>query len=373
MAARTLSRIWLAAPSRFAGSRPGTARIGLGLLAILLLASLLALRAPGPPPVARDTAGAVSNNADVDLYESIVAGVRGGGNYYAITAQALRSGDYPLKPFVTFRLPTLALFQAAMPPLASVIVLYLLAASVLLAWLVRLRLAFARPPPLAIALVLLAGGMVVFVQRELIAFHEIWAGLLVALSLALRRRDRWVEAVAIGLIAMLVRETAALYVGVMAAAALLEGNRREVIGWCVAVAVLAVVVVLHAHAVAQVVLPGDPASPGWAGMLGFGFFVKTISISTALLLAPPWLAALLAALALFGWSAWDSPLALRMILILTSYAVLLSLFGRTDTFYWGLMIAPAFLIGLAFVPDGLRDLIVAAHDTRRITVTRGRP
>ncbi len=52
------------------------------------------------------------------------------------------------------------------------------------------------------------------------------------------------------------------------------------------------------------------------------------------------------------------------------YAVLLSLFGRTDTFYWGLMIAPTILIGLAFVPDALRDLIAAALDRRRIIVTR---
>ena len=50
--------------------------------------------------------------------------------------------------------------------------------------------------------------------------------------------------------------------------------------------------------------------------------------------------------------------------------MLLSLFGRVDTFYWGLMIAPAFLIGLAFAPDGLKDLIVQALRHRRVVVTR---
>jgi len=34
------------------------------------------------------------------------------------------------------------------------------------------------------------------------------------------------------------------------------------------------------------------------------------------------------------------------------------------------MIAPVSLVGLAFVPDGLRDLIVRALDRRRITVTK---
>jgi hypothetical protein len=38
------------------------------------------------------------------------------------------------------------------------------------------------------------------------------------------------------------------------------------------------------------------------------------------------------------------------------------------------MVAPAILIGLAFAPDGLKDLIVAAFPKRRkITVTRLTP
>lgn len=370
MASRAPSPFWLAAPSRYSGMKRTPARIILACCALLLAATLLALAAPSPPPVSHDPAARANDQADVVLYESIVAGVRGGGNYYAVTAQALRAGDYPLRPFVTFRLPTLALFEASMPAFVSTILLYVLAACVMLAWFIRLRPAFVRAPPLAIALVLLAGGMTAFVQSELVAFHEIWAGLLIALSLALRRGDRWVEAVAFGMIAMLVRETAGLYVAIMAALAWLEGNRRESLAWGATIAIFAVVVALHAHAVGQVVTAADPASPGWNGMLGFGFFVKTMTLSTALNLAPAWLAALLVGLALFGWSVWNDALALRALTIFAFYAALLGLFGRTDTFYWGLMIAPTILIGLAFVPDGVRDLVAAALDRRRIIVTR---
>ncbi|MEG3125613.1 hypothetical protein [Sphingomonas sp. GB1N7] len=370
MIPRTLTPLWLSTPSRFAGIKPARARWALALLALLLAASLTALATPGPPPVSHDAANRADDQADVMLYESIVAGVRAGGNYYAVTAAALRAGDYPLKPFVTFRLPTLAMLQANLPQSATVAMLYLLAAAVMLAWFIRLRGAFARPPPRAIALTLLAAGMVAFVQADLVGFHEIWAGLLVALSLALRKPGRWVEAVAFGMIAMLVRETAALYVGIMAVMAFAEGRRREAYGWAAAIALFAIVVILHARAVGQVIHPLDPTSPGWSGMLGFGFFVKTMVLSTALNLAPGWLAALLVALALFGWSAWNDPLALRALAVFSCYAVLLGLFGRPDTFYWGLMIAPTILIGLAFVPDALRDLIAAARDRRKITVTR---
>lgn len=368
--ARSRPPIWLAAPSRFAPLKAPRAKTGLVLLGLFLLLCLSALFVAGPPPASRDPANRAEDQADVILYESIVAGVRGGGDYYEVTATALRAGDYPLRPFVTFRLPTLAVVQASLPPPLSVMLLYGLAGSVILAWLIRLRAAIERPPPLAIALVLLIGGMVAFIQPSLAAFHEIWAGLLIALSLAVRRQDRWVSAVAIGLIAMLIRETAALYAIVMLGMALIDGQRREAFSWGAALSVLAVVVAAHAYAVGQVVGPADPASPGWAGLLGFGFFVKTMSISTALNLAPAWLSALLVGLALFGWASWRDPLAVRTLAVFGAYALLLSLFGRPDTFYWGLLVAPTILVGLAFAPDGLRDLTVAALDSRRITVTR---
>lgn len=363
--------LWLAAPSRFAGLAPQRARVALALLALLLLASLSALAAPAPPAAGRDAAARASDHADVVLYETIVSGLRGGGDYYTVAAEALRQGHYPLRPFVTFRLPTLAVVQAALPLWAMLALLYGLAAGTMLAWGLRLREAFVRLAPLLIALVLLAGGMIAFVQSELAAFHEVWAGLLIALSLAVRRDSDWIAAVAIGLIAMLVRETAALYVGIMGFLAFAEGARGESHAWGATLAVLAGVVAVHAHAVAGVVQPTDPASPGWTGMLGFGFFVQTVQLSTALLLAPAWLAAPLVGLALFGWATWVHPLAIRALTVFAGYAALLGLFGRADTFYWGLMIAPVLLVGLAFAPDGIRDLLTAMRTSRRrITITR---
>lgn len=364
-----LSPLWLSAPSRFAGLSGQRARIALVLIVALIALCLTALVTPPPPATIGD--GRATGQPDLVLYEGIVEGVRHGGAYYDVTAAALRLGDYPLRPFVTFRLPTLAMVQAALPPVVTAGLLYLLAFAVMLAWAARLVPALSRKPPVFVALTLLAGGMVAFAQPALAGFHEIWAGLFIALSLALRRPGRWVEACAFGLIAMLIRETAALYVAVMCVAAWWDGRRREALGWAGAVVVLAVVTVLHALAVAQVVTPIDPASPGWSGLLGPGFFVITLAASTALMLAPLWLAALLVALSLMGWAAWRDPLAARALAMFVAYGVLLSLFGRLDTFYWGLMVAPTILIGLVFVPDALRDLWSKARNQRRITVTRG--
>ncbi len=367
---RPLSPLWLAAPTRFAALSAGTARLALALVALLLAATLLALDTPAPPAQSQEATSRTDDVADVVLYESIVEGMRHGGDYYAVAADALRGGNYPMRPFVTFRLPTLAAVQALLPAWASLALLWTLAVAVVLAWYARLKPAFERLPPRIVAMLLLAAGLAVFVQPDLVAFHELWAGLLIALSMALRKPGRWIEAVALGAAAVLIRETAALYVAAMAVLAFAEGHRREALGWVGVLGVLALAVLAHAHAVAQVVDPLDPASPGWAGMLGFGFFVRTMTISTALAQAPLLLAAPLVGLALVGWAAWRDALALRALSVFALYAALLGIAGRVDTFYWGLLVAPTLLLGLAFTPDALRDLFAGALDKRRITVKR---
>ncbi|WP_447728898.1 hypothetical protein [Sphingomonas koreensis] len=362
----THTPLWLAQPSRFAALPTARARIVLGVLVLLLLASLTVLGLPVPAP---DTGGA-NPQTDVALYDGIVSAVAHGEDYYRAAADALRAGSYPLRPFLTFRLPGLAVMQAALPLAATLALLCMLAFATAYAWYRRLREAVARVPALLVALFLLAAGMLAFVQPELIVFHEIWAGLLVALSLALRRPGRWVEAAAVAMIAMLIRETAALYVVVMAGLAFAEGYRREAIGWAATLGIFALVLAAHAVAVHGVTSALDAASPGWSGMHGFGLFVHAMTLATGLTLLPMVVAAPLVALALFGWASWRDPLALRTAATFCAYALVISLFARLDTFYWGLMVAPAFLIGLAFAPDGLRDLATRALDRRRVRVQR---
>jgi hypothetical protein len=107
-------------------------------------------------------------------------------------------------------------------------------------------------------------------------------------------------------------------------------------------------------------------------MLGFGFAVHVLVLATALSQLPLWLGAPLVGLSVIGWAGWRHPLAERVLIVLAGYALLLALFCRADTYYWVLLAAPVLLPGLAFAPDTIRDLVRAALDTRRITVTRVR-
>lgn len=373
--ARTALR-WLAGPTRFAALARPRARAGLVLLGLLLLLSLSALFAAQPPSMAADPPGTAAaeappHDSDLVLYGKIVTGMQSGaGGYYTVAIDAMRAGRYPLRPFVTVRMPALATLQAALPGWGPPVLLMLLAVVTAAAWALRLGEALPRLVPRVAAGILLLGSMLAFLQPGLWPFHEIWAGLLMALSLAVRRPGRWVEAVAIGLAAMLIRETSALYAVAMAVLAWRDGARAEARGWVAALLLFAVALAAHAHAVLGATGPLDPASPGWTGLLGIGFFVKAVALSTGLQLLPLWFGALLVGLALFGWASWADPLAARVLVVLLTYAAVLALFARPDNFYWALMVAPVFLVGLVFVPDGLRDLVVRALDKRRITVTR---
>jgi len=372
MTART-RRVWTLQPSRFAALSRGRARLAWLALLLLALASLTALAVPsltGDGDAAGHTADRMT---DIGLYERVVASMKGGDPYYVAASDAMRAGGYPLHPFVTMRLPALAALEAALPGWASVALLLALATLTAFAWASRIGITLTGLFPRAVMMMLLAASMLAFFQPGLVLFHEVWAGLLVALSLALRRPGRALEAIALGLAAMLIRETAALYALVMLVFAWREDRRGEALGWGVALLLFGGVLALHAHAVAGVTGPLDPQSPGWAAFNGPGFFIRALLTSTALQTLPVAAGAILVALALVGWASWDDALGLRMFALLIAYGTLIALFARLDNFYWALMIAPVSLVGLVFVPDALADLWHRALDRRRITVTTVTP
>ncbi|SFP50789.1 hypothetical protein [Sphingomonas rubra] len=373
MTAQARAPIWSTGPTRFAGLAPVPARIVLVLFALLLAACLSAVDAPGPRP-STPGAAVTPGRTDLLLYQSIVDGVRQGGDYYDVAASAQRVGHYPLRPFFTMRLPTLAVVQASLPPRLVRTLLLLLCAATVLAWTLRLRPAMGRPLPVVAVALLAVAGLYVNLDTGQIVFHEVWAGPLIALSLALRRPGDGLVAIALGLCAMLIRETALLYALVMLAAAWREGRRREALGWLASIAVFAVVLAAHARAMSLLAGPNDLASQGWSGLEGFGFFVRLATISCALDMVAQWLASLLIGAALLGWAAWRDPTGTRATATIAAYAALIALFARSDNFYWALAITPLLPIGLVFAPGALRDLAVAAAapatGTRRITVTR---
>jgi hypothetical protein len=353
-------RFALNAPTRFAGWPRWAAILVLLLLSTVVLTSLPYERSS--TNAARSVAGTSSNEgADLALYQRIVAKMRDGQGYYEAAAPELRERGFPVRPFVVFRMPTLAALLAWLPPGAPRALLFALVAAVLTVWGLRLKSVFERLPPAIIAILLISAGCAASLQQSLLPFHEVWAALLIALSIGLWREESCLPSVLAGLAAVMFRETALPYLLAMAGFALLDRRWRELLAWSAAIALFGVALAAHAVEVAAVTTAADPVSPGWAGLGGWPIFLSMTRLTTPLTLVPLAATALVVPLTLLGWMAWRTPVALRVLSILAGYALMFMLFARPDNFYWGLMIAPLLLLGLAFAPAALADLIQAAR------------
>ena len=211
--------------------------------------------------------------------------------------------------------------------------------------------------PRALDVAALATGVLPAFAVQAPYMHEAWAGLLISLSLALRRADRFGLAVVAGLAAALIRELAAPYLVVMAATALLGRRWREAAAWTSAFAVFAAALALHAHLVDALVLPSDHAGAGWLKLSGWPFVLHAAQWNGVLAASPAWLTALAVPIALAGAAGWDSPLGRRLAAVLLAYVAAFAVIGRPENFYWGLMFTPLLPLGFARACRGLAGLL----------------
>jgi hypothetical protein len=323
-----------------------------------LLAALLLLVAHGlgasPSAPAHPSRG--PSHGDAALYRAIDARMQAGEGYYRATADEHRLRRYPLRPFVTVRLPTLAWITTSLGATGTLILLRLLVLATIAATVFRLRAALPSRPLWGAACALAAACIVPLAEPALAVWHEAWAGLLIALSLACRSERRWWPSVLLGLAAVLFREIALPYLFLMGALALIERRRRETIGWAVAILAFGVALAGHAAAVNKVTTFADLASPGWSSFGGWPFALTVARDCSILRALPARCAALLVPLALLGWAAWRDGYALRAALTFVAWLGAFTLIGRPDNFYWGLLMAPLLPVGLILALPALADL-----------------
>lgn len=333
-------------------------RIQAGLLiAVLVVACACAARlAPG----ASETDPAQARYSDMQLYHDVASRVAVGEDYYRAATGLQRAHNFPVRPFVTVREPTLALMAAGLgwKALQGFVVALLLAGAAL--WFRALdKAGAAASERIGAVLAILAGGAMAS-QQLLVAQHEMWAGFLLAIALVVRGTGRWPWAVLAAGLALAIRELALPFVLLALVFALWERRRAEAIGWGALIGLFALGIALHARAVLAVTMAGDPASQGWNAMRGpFAALVDLVDASLLNRLPGP-LAYPLALLALLGWAAVPLRQTRFALLWFAGYALMLALFARAQNFYWAIVLLPAWFIGFAFLPRALRDLAQAA-------------
>jgi len=343
-----------AAPTRFVTFSTSAARIVLALLVVILVVGL-------PQGTRRAPAStAVGGPSDSRFYQAVVARVKRGEPYDQAAITEQRARDYPLRPFIAVRPPILATMLSWAPnPIIPILVEWLLALGVVGAWVFRLRPVRPGPRLMSWTAFFVFTGVLVDMNGETSSvFHEAWAGLLIALSLALRTDKRFAAAVA------LVRELAMPYLLVMAMFAAAERRRREALAFAAALLASGVALAFHAQAVQALVTSRDPISPGWAALGGWRFVMAASNWNALGAALGLWSSAILLPLALIGSASWKDPAGLRLATLLVGYGLGFVFIGRPDNSYWGLVIAPLLGVGLALAPAALRDLWVRASSPR---------
>jgi hypothetical protein len=347
--------------SRCAGrSRREVALIVAVVVVVLIFSIWPAAQGAGAGPGVSTATGIP--NADLFLYQAVVEKVRAGGDYYAVAAHELRTRDFPLRPFITYRLPTLAWVQAGIGMAAAWALFAGLALATIIAWWARLEGAFARNSRRVTGAMLVAAGLAIATSPGLIFLHELWAGMLLALSFALWRPGEWRLSLAAALAALLIRELALPYVLLMGAVALWNRRWGAAAAWGGVVGLFVVVIAWHFSQVVPVTLPSDAASPGWLSIGGWPGFMRAFRLTSALRVFPVPLGAIGVVLCLAGWLSWKAQTGSLGAIVLLGYGLFFATLGRPNNFYWGLMIAPLLLLGLAFLPQAVADLVRSWRD-----------
>ncbi|MEP6870159.1 MAG: hypothetical protein ABJA20_16785, partial [Novosphingobium sp.] len=207
----------------------------------------------------------------------------------------------------------------------------------------------------AMALLIVFGGAMVS-QFDLIAQHELWAGVLVCLAMALRGGKHWPWAVVCAAAALSIRELALPFVLLALAFAVIERRRNEALAWLALLPLFGIGMAFHAAAVNAQVLPGDHSSAGWNALRGPAAVLQDLTDVSLLNRLPLAVAYPLALVALLGWLAAPLRQALFALLYLLGYGVMIALFARSQNFYWALLMLPTWFIGYAFVPRAARQI-----------------
>lgn len=294
---------------------------------------------------------------DVKLYRDIAAQMRTGTPYYQAATELQRAHNYPTRPFFTVRQPTLSWLAARfgwdnLQKFAALLVIVNICA-----WLAALPEQLSRIERIGALFGIAFGSAGVAIQAA-VTIADLWCGLLVSLALALTlaTRKHWWLALLAAAAALSIRELALPFLLLAGAFAVYERRWKELAWWCGLLACYALAIGFHASSELAQVRPGDPASQGWGAMLGLRGLLMALNYTSPWLMAWQPLGLFLCLLPVLGWAALDGRGGNFAQLLLLVYALLIALFSRPDTFYWGYLLSPVWFAGLALVPRGVWQL-----------------
>ena len=330
----------------------------LRLIALALLAAFVVLGTKS------QTTSRVSTDwSDVRTYREMVSRLRAGEPYHAVIGDELRHRGYSTKEIFHWRTPLLMTTLAAIPDRVSQGLLILLGIGVVVMTDLTLR-----KHALSIrvtAVVMQIGAALIVGTPVAVVLGEVWAGLLIGLSICASLRQRPILAIGLGMLALFVRELAAPYAVVSALIAVFRQRWAEVRLWGAGVIGYAAYYGWHVIQIRAHQLPGDRSAPGWLALGGVTFLSSALRAQAWTNSAPLWVISILLVLIVASILDGSSPTVLR-----AASAVYLLLFlvaGKPFDWYWGFLAWPTWAIACGFgLAAIVRDARLAGKCLHRI-------
>lgn len=353
--------------SRFAGLSRSTALaiVAATSLAIAWCLFVALTRFVLPTEESAATAKKRQNAPDTKFFENVTKRVRGGEPYHEATRDEFadpfwaETGFRPTSVF-NWRTPIFAWLMASLGDKGSMA----LAGGLAFVVAVCCFLALGRtlgPGPACLTF-LLVGPFAWCAIGEAFRFTELWGGILIALSVAAYGIGRWPVAVLAAVVALFFRELALPYCLLCFVLALAQRRWREVATWVVGFGLFAIFYAWHVQQVRLIIGSSEQTKVGtWLQFGGTAFALAAVQLGNVFLTSSPAaLTAIVLPLALLGLAGWRSEAGTRAFLTCLGYLVFFLIAGQPPyNAYWGLLIGPLLMLGVAALPIVGRDLLRA--------------
>jgi hypothetical protein len=320
---------------------------GLGLV---LVWGLLPSSMPLPRRLPPQGAG------DLKLHTNIIERIGRNESYYSAFGDELRRGTYPAKSIFNWRTPAHYMFVALLsPPIAAIMLKVLTLGAVLLTAAVLQR--FGRLTAF-LGTVAQMGAVATAFQPDAVAVPEVWAGVLITISLCAYYSEHRLAGALFALAALFCRELAAPYCVVCMALAVQRRHRTEAAVWCVGLIMYGAFFGWHATQVVAHQLPGDLAhEQSWLRWNGLQFTLETVGVNGWLGFLPRWAQVIYVTGALAGASSPSAAPQVRWSVM--AYFLLFMVAGQPFNYYWGFVTAPIWAFGAAHAVEGVCRLIAS--------------
>ena len=357
---------WSGVPTRFSSCPRPLAWLTTVLALALLIWGLSVSFKPKPPPEpAPETPN--SGGTDLDLYEAIIARVQKGESYYVAAADELPKRGYPSSSTFNWRLPTYAWVFALFPWLRIGQVLLFAVTALTLYLSVRFCAREAGKWPAVAAFIWLGGAFTWCVDGKSFLTQEVWAGLLMQLSIISLAEGRRVRGVVTAIVGLLIRELTLPYVLLCLAIALWQRRWRESLGWLVGIMLYAALTAYHVVQVKAHMPKEEVNFPSeWLCWGGMKFVLETVRMNQLLILLHMSIRAVYLPFAMIGLLGWRGETGVRMFLTCLGYQVAFLAVGQSFNAYWGILIAPVLAMGAALAPWAIRDLYRSIRPTKLV-------